>query len=148
MPPKLLLEEPLMYISPVVSRKIMTVYGTRPEAIKVAPIIKALDFSPHFESIPVVTGQHREMLDQVNELFGITPVRDLNIMSKDQSLNEIVAKVIAGIDVVYEELQPDAVIVQGDTSTVALGTYRTVTARSTQRELACPRYCGNRKLCD
>lgn len=119
MPPKLLLEEPLMYISPVVvSRKIMTVYGTRPEAIKVAPIIKALDFSPHFESIPVVTGQHREMLDQVNELFGITPVRDLNIMSKDQSLNEIVAKVIAGIDVVYEELQPDAVIVQGDTSTV------------------------------
>lgn len=98
--------------------KVMTVYGTRPEAIKVAPIIKALEESESFESIPVVTGQHREMLDQVNELFGINPSRDLAIMSKNQSLNEIVAKVIEGIDEVYEELEPDAVIVQGDTSTV------------------------------
>lgn len=98
--------------------KVMTVYGTRPEAIKVAPIIKALEKSESFESIPVVTGQHREMLDQVNELFGIKPSRDLAIMSKNQSLNEIVAKVIEGIDEVYEELEPDAVIVQGDTSTV------------------------------
>lgn len=98
--------------------KIMTVYGTRPEAIKVAPIIKALESSDRFESIPVVTGQHREMLDQVNELFGIEPARDLAIMSKNQSLNSIVAKVIAGIDEVYQEFEPDAVIVQGDTSTV------------------------------
>lgn len=98
--------------------KVMTVYGTRPEAIKVAPIIKALEESESFESIPVVTGQHREMLDQVNELFGIKPSRDLAIMSKNQSLNGIVAKVIEGIDEVYEELAPDAVIVQGDTSTV------------------------------
>lgn len=98
--------------------KIMTVYGTRPEAIKVAPIIKALEASDRFESIPVVTGQHREMLDQVNELFGIEPTRDLAIMSKNQSLNGIVAKVIAGIDEVYQEFAPDAVIVQGDTSTV------------------------------
>lgn len=98
--------------------KIMTVYGTRPEAIKMAPIIKALEASDRFESIPVVTGQHREMLDQVNELFGIEPTRDLAIMSKNQSLNGIVAKVIAGIDEVYQEFAPDAVIVQGDTSTV------------------------------
>lgn len=98
--------------------KIMTVYGTRPEAIKVAPVIKALEASEKFESIPVVTGQHREMLDQVNELFGIEPVRDLAIMSKNQSLNGIVAKVIAGIDEVYAEFEPDAVLVQGDTSTV------------------------------
>lgn len=98
--------------------KIMTVYGTRPEAIKVAPIIKALEASDRFESIPVVTGQHREMLDQVNELFGIEPTRDLAIMSKNQTLNGIVAKVIAGIDEVYQEFAPDAVIVQGDTSTV------------------------------
>lgn len=98
--------------------KIMTVYGTRPEAIKVAPIIKALEVSDKFESIPVVTGQHREMLDQVNELFGIVPVRDLNIMSKNQTLNGIVAKVINGLDQIYAELEPDAVIVQGDTSTV------------------------------
>lgn len=71
--------------------KIMTVYGTRPEAIKVAPIIKALEASEKFESIAVVTGQHREMLDQVNGLFGIEPVEDLNIMSAGQSLNGIVA---------------------------------------------------------
>lgn len=98
--------------------KIMTVYGTRPEAIKVAPVIKALEKSEKFESIPVVTGQHREMLDQVNELFDIKPVRDLNIMSKNQTLNGIVAKVIAGVDEIYAEFEPDAVIVQGDTSTV------------------------------
>lgn len=99
-------------------KKIMTVYGTRPEAIKVAPIIKALEASEKFESIAVVTGQHREMLDQVNELFGIEPVEDLNIMSQGQTLNGIVARVIEGIDSVYEKYQPDAVIVQGDTSTV------------------------------
>lgn len=98
--------------------KIMTVYGTRPEAIKVAPIIKALEESDNFESIPVVTGQHREMLDSVNKLFGIEPVRDLNIMSAKQGLNGIVAKVIDGLDAVYAEFEPDAVIVQGDTSTV------------------------------
>lgn len=96
----------------------MTVYGTRPEAIKVAPIIKALEESDNFESIPVVTGQHREMLDSVNKLFGIEPVRDLNIMSAKQGLNGIVAKVIKGLDAVYAEFEPDAVIVQGDTSTV------------------------------
>lgn len=96
----------------------MTVYGTRPEAIKVAPIIKALEESDNFESIPVVTGQHREMLDSVNKLFGIEPVRDLNIMSAKQGLNGIVAKVINGLDKIYAELEPDAVIVQGDTSTV------------------------------
>ncbi|GAA4788122.1 non-hydrolyzing UDP-N-acetylglucosamine 2-epimerase [Rothia endophytica] len=98
--------------------KIMTVYGTRPEAIKVAPIIKALEESDNFESIPVVTGQHREMLDSVNRLFSIEPVRDLNIMSAKQGLNGIVAKVINGLDEIYAELEPDAVIVQGDTSTV------------------------------
>lgn len=98
--------------------KIMTVYGTRPEAIKVAPIIKALEESDNFESIPVVTGQHREMLDSVNKLFGIEPVRDLNIMCAKQGLNGIVAKVINGLDKIYAELEPDAVIVQGDTSTV------------------------------
>lgn len=96
----------------------MTVYGTRPEAIKVAPIIKALEESDNFESIPVVTSQHREMLDSVNKLFGIEPVRDLNIMSAKQGLNGIVAKVIKGLDAVYAEFEPDAVIVQGDTSTV------------------------------
>jgi len=98
--------------------RIMTIYGTRPEAIKVAPIIKAIDDSPDLENIVVVTGQHREMLDQVNTMFDIRPDHDLDIMSMSQSLNGIVAKVIAGVDAILEAEEPDAVIVQGDTSTV------------------------------
>ncbi|MBM7502082.1 UDP-N-acetylglucosamine 2-epimerase (non-hydrolyzing) [Brachybacterium muris] len=96
----------------------MTIYGTRPEAIKVAPVIKAIEKADDLESIVVVTGQHREMLDQVNTMFGIIPDHDLNIMSAGQSLNGIVAKVISGVDRILELEQPDAVIVQGDTSTV------------------------------
>lgn len=98
--------------------RIMTIYGTRPEAIKVAPIIKAIEAADGLENIIVVTGQHREMLDQVNSMFGIVPDHDMNIMSAGQSLNAIVAKVIAGIDQILETESPDAVIVQGDTSTV------------------------------
>lgn len=98
--------------------RIMTIYGTRPEAIKVAPVIKAIEKADDLESIVVVTGQHREMLDQVNTMFGIIPDHDLNIMSAGQSLNGIVAKVISGVDRILELEQPDAVIVQGDTSTV------------------------------
>ncbi|MFB7888858.1 non-hydrolyzing UDP-N-acetylglucosamine 2-epimerase [Cellulosimicrobium cellulans] len=97
--------------------RIMTVYGTRPEAIKVAPVIRALEESPDFESVTVVTGQHREMLDQVNELFGIVPDHDLNIMSHGQTLAQIFARVIEGLDPILEEEKPAAVIVQGDTST-------------------------------
>ncbi|MCP3426194.1 UDP-N-acetylglucosamine 2-epimerase (non-hydrolyzing) [Rothia sp. AR01] len=99
-------------------KRIMTIYGTRPEAIKVAPIIKALEESDSFESLPVVTGQHKEMLAQVNDLFGIEPVRDLQVMTANQTLNGIVSKVVQGVDGVLEEFAPDAVIVQGDTSTV------------------------------
>ena len=98
--------------------RIMTIYGTRPEAIKVAPIIKAIDRADDLENIIVVTGQHREMLDQVNTMFDIVPHHDLNIMSAGQSLNQIVARVITGIDKVLVDEEPDAVIVQGDTSTV------------------------------
>ncbi|EWS81414.1 UDP-N-acetylglucosamine 2-epimerase [Brachybacterium phenoliresistens] len=98
--------------------RIMTIYGTRPEAIKVAPIIKAIEAEPDLESITVVTGQHREMLDQVNTMFGIEPDHDLDIMSAGQTLNGIVAKVVSGVDGILEQEKPDAVIVQGDTSTV------------------------------
>ena len=98
--------------------RIMTIYGTRPEAIKVAPIIKAIEADSELDSITVVTGQHREMLDQVNTMFEIVPDHDINIMSAGQSLNTIVAKVISGIDGILEQENPDAVIVQGDTSTV------------------------------
>lgn len=97
--------------------KIMTVYGTRPEAIKVASVIDALERDERFISIPVVTGQHREMLDQVNTMFGITPTHDLDLMKPGQPLNGIVSRAIAGIDALLVEEEPDVVIVQGDTST-------------------------------
>jgi len=97
--------------------KLMPIYGTRPEAIKMAPIIKAIEKSEHFDCVVTVTGQHREMLDQVNELFGITPDHDLNIIQPRQTLNSIMAKTITGLDILFESDNPDAVIVQGDTTT-------------------------------
>ncbi|WP_413316658.1 UDP-N-acetylglucosamine 2-epimerase (non-hydrolyzing) [Agrococcus sp. 1P02AA] len=97
--------------------KVMTVYGTRPEAIKVATVIDALERDDRFESIAVVTGQHREMLDQVNAMFSITPKHDLDLMKPGQPLNGIVSRAIAGIDELILAEQPDVVIVQGDTST-------------------------------
>ena len=97
--------------------KIMTIYGTRPEAIKVAPVIKALDKDERFESIPVSTGQHKEMLEQVNTMFGIQPKHDLGLMKQGQGLNELVSRAIAGLDSIIEEEKPDVIISQGDTST-------------------------------
>lgn len=95
----------------------MTIYGTRPEAIKVAPVITALEADDRFDSLTVVTGQHREMLDQVNAVFGIVPDHDLDIMSHGQTLGQIFARVMARLDPILEARRPDAVIVQGDTST-------------------------------
>ena len=97
--------------------KILTVYGTRPEAIKVAPVIKALDSDERFESAAISTGQHKEMLDQVNGMFGIKPLLDLHLMKKDQSLNQLVSRAIQGLDDAIAKVAPDALIVQGDTST-------------------------------
>ncbi|GAA3596618.1 non-hydrolyzing UDP-N-acetylglucosamine 2-epimerase [Agrococcus terreus] len=101
----------------MVKPKVMTIYGTRPEAIKVATVIEMLKRDERFESIPVVTGQHREMLDQVNTMFDITPKHDLDLMIPGQPLNGIVSRAIAGIDALLVEEQPEIVIVQGDTST-------------------------------
>lgn len=98
--------------------RVMTIYGTRPEAIKVAPIIKAIEADTELENVIVSTGQHREMLDQVNEVFQIHPHHDLSVMSQGQTLNGIVAKVISGVDDILVQELPDAVLVQGDTSTV------------------------------
>lgn len=98
-------------------KKIMPIYGTRPEAIKVAPIVKALQSSELFDCVVTVTGQHREMLDQVNTLFNISPDYDLDILEPRQTLNGVLTKTIVGLDQVLETEQPDAVIVQGDTST-------------------------------
>ncbi|MCF2570859.1 non-hydrolyzing UDP-N-acetylglucosamine 2-epimerase [Brevibacterium sp. UCMA 11754] len=96
----------------------MVIYGTRPEAIKVAPVIKALEEDETLSPIVVVTAQHREMLDQVNEVFQIVPDVDLNLMAHGQTLNEIAGNVIMRIDAVLDEHMPDAVLVQGDTTTV------------------------------
>lgn len=95
---------------------IMAVYGTRPEAIKMAPVIQALKDSPLFRPIVTVTGQHREILDQVNGLFGIVPDYDLNLIAPRQSLTHISASVLTGLDKILAEERPAALLVQGDTS--------------------------------
>ncbi|GAA3073333.1 UDP-N-acetylglucosamine 2-epimerase (non-hydrolyzing) [Actinocorallia glomerata] len=102
-------------------KRIMPIYGTRPEAIKMAPIVKALQASEHFECRVTVTGQHREMLDQVNELFGIVPDHDLNIIQQRQTLNGVLTRTVSGLDALFAEDRPDAVIVQGDTTTTTAG---------------------------
>lgn len=100
------------------SLRVLTIYGTRPEAIKVAPVIKAIDAAPDMTSIAVVTGQHREMLDQVNALFDLVPSHDMNIMHHGQGLNSMVAKVASGVDALISNEAPDVALVQGDTTTV------------------------------
>ncbi|WP_067730217.1 non-hydrolyzing UDP-N-acetylglucosamine 2-epimerase [Oceanobacillus damuensis] len=98
--------------------KVMTIFGTRPEAIKMAPLVLELNKrSEEFESIVTVTAQHREMLDQVLEIFNITPDFDLNIMKKQQSLAQITTRALEGLDEVMKETEPDIVLVHGDTTT-------------------------------
>jgi UDP-N-acetylglucosamine 2-epimerase (non-hydrolysing) len=97
-------------------RKILTVFGTRPEAIKMAPLIKALEKRP-WDSRVCVTAQHREMLDQVLDLFEIKPQFDLNIMQPDQDLHELTTRILNGVKKVLQAFQPDLVLVHGDTTT-------------------------------
>ena len=96
----------------------LSIFGTRPEAIKMAPVLKHLSDSPSVESIVCITAQHREMLDQVLELFDINPDYDLDIMKPAQPLNELTASVFQGLEPVIEAVKPDWVLVQGDTTTV------------------------------
>ena len=99
-------------------KKILLVFGTRPEAIKMAPLVKALQKdTEHFETRVCVTAQHRQMLDQVLEVFGITPEYDLNIMAPNQDLYDITAKVLLGLSEVLKDFRPDTVLVHGDTTT-------------------------------
>lgn len=99
-------------------KKVMLVFGTRPEAIKMAPLVKEFQKYPErFETIVCVTGQHREMLDQVLHLFEITPDYDLNIMKQGQDLYDVTARVLTGMRDVLKEAQPDVVLVHGDTTT-------------------------------
>lgn len=101
--------------------KVMTVFGTRPEAIKMAPLVKELEKREEIESIVCVTAQHRQMLDQVLERFSITPDYDLNIMQQRQTLSSITCRALTGLEEVMNEAKPDIVLVHGDTSTTFAG---------------------------
>lgn len=99
-------------------KRILLVFGTRPEAIKMAPLVKALQKEPeHFETKVCVTAQHRQMLDQVLEVFGIVPEYDLNIMAPNQDLFDITSRVLLGLREVFNDFRPDIVLVHGDTTT-------------------------------
>lgn len=98
-------------------KKALVIYGTRPEAIKLAPVVKALEQSSALVPVVAVTGQHREMLDQVNTLFGVMPSHDLDIIRPRQQLHEITSRALDGLTHAIRAEQPDVVIVQGDTTT-------------------------------
>jgi UDP-N-acetylglucosamine 2-epimerase (non-hydrolysing) len=100
--------------------RILSVFGTRPEAVKMAPVVQALKNTPVVESFVCVTAQHREMLDQVLDLFDIQPDFDLDLMQPDQSLAELSARIFQDLDPVLMKVKPDWVLVQGDTTTVAI----------------------------
>lgn len=110
-------EESLDRMTNTQNRTVMLAYGTRPEAIKMAPLVTALADSEHLTPVVAVTGQHREMLDQVNELFGIEPDHDLDLMVPGATLTELACRALAGMGRVIDEVRPDAVVVQGDTTT-------------------------------
>lgn len=97
--------------------KIITVFGTRPEAIKMAPLVRRLNQDPDIESVLCVTAQHREMLDQVLDLFELVPDYDLNIMKQNQTISMITSNVITGLEEVFQKEKPDMVLVHGDTTT-------------------------------
>ncbi|SUB65676.1 non-hydrolyzing UDP-N-acetylglucosamine 2-epimerase [Photobacterium damselae] len=98
-------------------KKVLTVFGTRPEAIKMAPLVHALANDKRFDAKVCVTAQHREMLDQVLELFEIKPDYDLNLMKAGQTLNDVTAKILLELKPVLQEFKPDVVLVHGDTAT-------------------------------
>ncbi|MBO6792960.1 MAG: UDP-N-acetylglucosamine 2-epimerase (non-hydrolyzing) [Balneolaceae bacterium] len=98
-------------------KKILLIFGTRPEAIKLAPVYRLLNQHPHFETEVCVTAQHREMLDQVLSFFQITPNYDLNVMKKGQGLVSLSSAILDGLKEVFDQAKPDAVFVQGDTTT-------------------------------
>jgi UDP-N-acetylglucosamine 2-epimerase (non-hydrolysing) len=99
-------------------RRVLSIFGTRPEAVKMAPVVAELAAAPDFEALICVTAQHREMLDQVLGLFAIQPDFDLDLMQPDQSLPDLTAAVMRGLDSILSQVKPDWVLVQGDTTTV------------------------------
>ncbi len=101
--------------------KVMSIFGTRPEAIKMAPLVKELEKRKEIESVVCVTAQHRQMLDQVLETFDIKPDYDLNIMKQGQTLAEVTTRALVGLESVIKEVKPDIVLVHGDTTTTFAG---------------------------
>ena len=101
--------------------KVLSIFGTRPEAIKMAPLVKELKKREEIESVVCVTAQHREMLDQVLETFEIVPNYDLNIMKPGQTLGEITSRVLDGLEYVIKDCKPDLILVHGDTTTTFAG---------------------------
>jgi UDP-N-acetylglucosamine 2-epimerase (non-hydrolysing) len=101
--------------------KVLSIFGTRPEAIKMAPLVKALKADSRFESYVCVTAQHRDMLDQVLDIFDIQPDFDLDIMKDRQTLTDITVNALAGLEKVIKELHPDIILVHGDTTTTFVG---------------------------
>ena len=97
--------------------KVLSIFGTRPEAIKMAPLVVNLNRNSQINSIVCVTGQHREMLDQVLDLFDINPDYDLNVMKKNQSLSEVTSRIITNLSPILDEVKPDLILVHGDTTT-------------------------------
>jgi len=104
-----------------VTHRVLIVFGTRPEAIKIAPVVHAMQSSDDFEPIVAVTAQHRTMLDEVLQVFGIKPDYDLDIMREGQTLTQITMRALEGLSPVIEETRPDLLVVQGDTSTTFVG---------------------------
>lgn len=102
-------------------KKVLSIFGTRPEAIKMAPVVKALNDHPEIESLVCVTAQHREMLDQVLALFEITPDYDLDIMKNGQSLTQASSRMLLALEPILQDCKPDLVLVHGDTSTTLCG---------------------------
>ena len=104
--------------------KVLSVFGTRPETIKMAPLVKELDRRSEIDSIICVTGQHRQMLDQVLEAFDIKPDYDLDIMKSGQTLTDITVRVLEGMNGVIAKTAPDIVLVHGDFRLLQQGAYR------------------------
>ena len=103
-------------------KRVMAIFGTRPEAIKIAPVLLELQRQPeHFETVIVVTAQHRRMLDQMLDMFGLQPDFDLDVMQPDQHLSDLTSRVLARLQAVFDEVRPDLVFVQGDTTTTFCG---------------------------
>ena len=102
-------------------QKILVVFGTRPEAIKLFPVVAALKADPRFQPVVCVSAQHRGLLDQVLEIAGLVPDHDLDVMKPDQSLDALTATLLTGLGRVMDEVQPARVMVQGDTATAMAG---------------------------